>query len=112
MRTESFPFARRRSRARRDDILAVWWKNGPALFIRHAVGATVAQEIALISDASHSDELADCDALFEVSFLDADEVLNESISLPDLQWMFAKELSGGFEYLEWNRTLTRFDESY
>jgi hypothetical protein len=98
------------NRARRGDVLAVRWKSGPVLFIRHAAGEAVVQEIALIGDTPHAEGLAGCDALFEVSFLDLDEVLDESISLLDVQWMFADELAGGFEYLEWNRTLTPLGE--
>lgn len=97
---------KRLNRARRGDVLAVRWKSGPVLFIRHEAGEAVAQEIALLGDTPHAEELAGCKALFEVSFLELDEVLDESISLLDVQWTFADELAGGFEYLEWNRTLT------
>jgi hypothetical protein len=97
---------RKLTRARRGDVLAVRWKNGPALFIRHAVGEVVAHEVALLGDNPYEEGLAGCDALFEVSFLDLDEVLDESISLLDVQWTFADELAGGFEYLAWNDTLT------
>ena len=64
-------------------VLAVRWKKGPVLFIRHAIREKVAQEIALLGDNPHAEGLAACDALFEVSFLDLDEVLDESISLLD-----------------------------
>jgi hypothetical protein len=94
------------SRTRRGDVLAVRWKEGPVLFVRHTVGEVVAEELALLGDNPHAEGLAACDALFEVSFLDLDEVLDESISLLDVQWTFEDELVGGFEYLEWNNTLT------
>lgn len=98
------------TRARRGDVLAVRWKTGPTLFIRHATGKVVAQEIALLGENSDAELLVGCNALFEVSFLDLEEVLDESISLLDLQWTFADELAGGFEYLEWNDTLTPLDK--
>ncbi|MGL4464139.1 MAG: hypothetical protein ACRC1K_18475 [Planctomycetia bacterium] len=101
---------KRLKRARRGDVLAVRWKTGPVLFIRHAAGDAVAQEIALLGDTPHADGLAGCDSLFEISFVDLDEVLDESISLLDVQWTFADELAGGFEYLDWNRTLTPLGE--
>jgi hypothetical protein len=101
---------RKLTRARRDDVLAVRWKKGPVLFIRHAVGEVVAQEVALLGDNPHAEGLAGCDALFEVSFLDLDKVLDESISLLEVQWTLADELAGGFEYLEWNNTLTPIGE--
>jgi hypothetical protein len=93
-------------RDRRDDVLAVRWKKGPVLFIRHAAGEVVAQEVRLLGDNPHAEGLSECEALFEVSFLDLDEVLDESVSLLDVQWTFADALAGGFEYLGWNRTLT------
>lgn len=93
-------------RARRGDVLAVRWKKGPVLFIRQAAGDVVAQEVRLLGNNPHAEGLSECDALLEVSFLDLDEVLDESISLLDVQWTFADELATGFEYLEWNRTLT------
>ena len=68
------------------------------------------REVALLRDKPHTEGLAGCDALFEVSFLDLDEVLDEGISLLDVQFTFADELAGGFEYLEWNRTLTPLGE--
>jgi hypothetical protein len=98
---------RRLSLRRRDDVLAVRWKQGPELFIRHAVGEAVAQEVALLgNDHPHTEGLSACDALFEVSFLDLDEVLDESISLVEVQWMLEDELAWGFEYLEWNGHLS------
>jgi hypothetical protein len=97
----------RLSLSRRDDVLAVRWEQGPELFIRHAVGEVVAQEVALLGDDHpHTEGLAACDALFEVSFLDLDEVLDESISLVDVQWTLADEVAWGFEYLEWNGHLS------
>jgi hypothetical protein len=98
------------TRARCGEVLAVRCKKGPVLFIRHADGEVVAQEVALLGDNPHAEGLADCDALFEVSFVDLDEVLDESISLLDVQWTFADELASGFEYLEWNHTLTPIHE--
>ncbi len=98
---------KRLKRARRGEVLAVRWKKGPVLFIRHARGDLVAQEVALLRNVgNHAEELAKCDALFEVSFLDLEAVLDESISLLDVQWTLADALPRGFEYLEWNRTLT------
>jgi hypothetical protein len=93
--------------ARRDGALAVRWQKGPALFIRHAVGPVASQEAVLLgNDNPHAEGLSRCDALFEVSFLDLDDVLDESISLPEVQWALADELAWGFEYLGWNDTLT------
>ena len=94
------------NRARRDDVLAVRWKQGPVLFVRHATGDVAAQEaVRLGTDSPHARELLKCDAVFEVSFLNLDEVLDESVSLLDLQGMFEKELPRGFEYLGWNGSL-------
>jgi hypothetical protein len=86
---------RKLTRARRGDVLAVRWKQGPVLFIRHAVGEAVTQEVAPLGDNPHADRLAECDSLFEVSFLDLDAVLDESVSLLDVQWTLADELAGG-----------------
>jgi len=95
------------TRARRGNVVAVRWKQGPVLFIRHAVEVVVAQEVALLgNDNPFAEGLAACDALFEVSFLDLDEVLDESISLLDVQWTLADELGCGYEYLEWNGHLS------
>ncbi len=81
------------------------------LFIRHALGEMVREEIALLgTDNPHAKGLAKCDALFEVSFLDLDAVLDESISLLEVQWAFEDELAGGYEYLEWNGHLAALGE--
>jgi hypothetical protein len=99
--------ARELSVARRGDVLAVRWRQGPVLFVRHATGELVAQEVALIGeDHPHAEDLARCDALFEVSFLDLGEVLDESTTLCKVQWGLEDELGEGFEYLEWNGRLS------
>jgi hypothetical protein len=76
------------------------------LFVRHAAGELVAQEVALIGeDNRHAAALAGCDALFEVSFLDLDEVLDESTTLVEVQCAL-EEATRGFLYIGWNRHLS------
>jgi hypothetical protein len=101
----------RLKRARRGDVLAVRWRNGPVLFIRHATGDVVAPEVTLVGENPHAQELARCDSLFEVSFEDVNEAVEDSVALMDVESMFENELPDGFQYLEWNRTLSPHGEA-
>jgi hypothetical protein len=92
--------------ARKDDVLAIRWKNGPVLFLRHAAGETVAKEAAVIgADTPHAAALASCNAEFEITFEDLEAVLDESVSLTDVQPALEKA-TGGFCYNTWNGRLS------
>lgn len=90
--------------ARRGNVLALRWGNGPVLFVRYANGDVVKQEIALI-DHPRRPEVERCTSLFEVSFLDLEETLDEINSLIDVQCTL-QQATEGFLYLEWNGHLS------
>jgi hypothetical protein len=92
--------------ARMAEILAVRWGQGPVLFVRHAAGKLVAEELALIGkDSPHAAALSRCNALFEVSFLDLEEVLDEINTLIEVQCTL-QEATQGLLYTGWNGQLS------
>ncbi len=85
------------------DVLAVRRGDGPVLFVRYAAGDIAAQEIALIKHPKVN-ALKECTAVFEVSFLDVDEVLDEINTLIEVQERL-QTATDGYLYLDWNGTL-------
>ena len=91
--------------ARRGDVLAVRYKNGPVLFVQHATGEVARREAAWFSRGTdHEAGMRSCDSVFRISFLDLDEVLDEINTLIHVQATLA-DATGGYVFRSWNESL-------
>jgi hypothetical protein len=90
--------------ARMRDVLAVRCDDGPVLFGRYAEGRLAAEELTgATRHTGQAAALEACDSLFEVSFLDLEEVLDEINTLIMAQDCL-QERTHGFVFLEWNKS--------
>src|SRR5438445_3244081 len=72
--------------SRASDFLDVRWENGPRLRVAVTQGERVQEEAAELAESyTHAYEVGQCDARFEITFDELEEVLDEINTLIEVQ---------------------------
>lgn len=96
--------------AQKANVLACGNDESPVFFCRHATGDIAQQELGpILREHQDAEGLAECDSVFEVSFLDLDEALHELNTLMEIEWTL-QDATKGFLYLEWNEHFAAYEE--
>ncbi len=89
-----------------NESLIVRWYDGPLLTVRYFHGAQIASQIQRFGRGTdYSTQLARFDSLFEITFDDLDEVLDEINTLIEVQATL-QDATQGFLYNTWNQNLS------
>jgi len=92
------------------DDLKVQWQEGPVLFVKLTRGKGVQEEAAAVGEGTpHAKVMQGCDARFEISFDDLEEVLDEMNTLIEVQATLEHAV-GGINYNTWNQRLSSAED--
>jgi hypothetical protein len=90
---------------RQGERIAVWWENGPLVYISLAVGEAVRQQAEQIGQATpYAEILSRCSARFEITFDDLQAVREEMNTLLEVQDAL-QHVTQGFIFNVWNGQL-------